>query len=175
MAQNQITVVVTHKIFNGGIASLSKRSLELYESYLKVGFPKAVQYDNGATVPEVAYWNEYGTTKEKGPIPARPFLRPAIYSNIRTYRVMMKMLMKAFLAGKITMQQHWGILGQMVVKNIRDQIDNTRTPPNALSTTIKKVSKTKGKHKIGPLYSHPLIDTGKMRQAVSYAIVRNRG
>lgn len=173
--QNQVTVVVSHKIFGGGAAGLTKRALELYQSYLAVGFPKAVQYDNGATVPEVAYWNEYGTTKENGPIPARPFLRPAIYNNIKIYRDMMKKLMAAFLAGKITLVQHWGILGQTCVKNIREEIMNVRTPPNAMSTAIRKTSKSKPKKNVyGPLYSKPLIDTGKLRQSVSYAIMRQR-
>jgi hypothetical protein len=170
MTQNQITLTVKHDIFNGGIAGLSKRALELYESFLAVGFPKAVQYDNGATVPEVAYWNEYGTSRG---IPARPFLRPAIYNNVKTIREMMKKSLAAFLEKKINMAQTWGLIGQVCVKNIREQIDNTRTPPNAFSTTIKKTSKSKPKKNVyGPLYSHPLIDTAKMKQSVSYIIVK---
>jgi hypothetical protein len=162
--------IISHKVYDGGIASLNKRVLEIYCSHIEVGFPKAIQYDNGATVPEVAYWNEYGTTRG---IPARPFLRPAIYGNMNTYRQALKVLMRQILLGKITVTQHWGLLGQMAVKNIRDEIDNTRTPPNAMSTAIRKASKTKAGHKIGPIYVHPLIDSGTMRKSVSYITVKD--
>jgi hypothetical protein len=47
---------------------------------VEVGFMADAKYSNGLSIAQVAYWNEYGTTKANGKqgSPPRPFFRNAV-------------------------------------------------------------------------------------------------
>ena len=121
---------------------------------VKVGFPSGLV--NGAVVAR-AIWNHYGTSRG---IPSRPFLLNAIRKNRRKYLEAMRTSAPKILRGEVTLQQFLSRLGILAQGDIQQEITNLRTPPNAPSTIAAKGS------------SNPLIDTGEMRQKVTWKVSR---
>lgn len=135
---------------------------------LKVGVLKGTGLhpnSNTATVAQVAWWNEFGTEISFGRsggsrvlIPARPFLRTTMRENRRKFAKITKDAYEKTLKGEgnvTSLVKGVGLLAQSLVVQA---IDNTLTPPNALATLLAKSPKT-----------HPLIDTGRLRQSISFA------
>lgn len=146
---------------------------------VKVGFP-ASQTEDG--IVERAIWNEFGTRgsgkrfvrKGKGgkvmgsfggPIPERPFMRNAMRANRDKYQSAMAAAARRILRGVVTGKDGAALkrealerLGAMAQGDIQKEITSLRSPPNAPLTIALKGS------------SNPLIDTGEMRAAVTWAI-----
>lgn len=120
---------------------------------LNVGFFDTAKYPDGQGVPLVAFWQEYGTLK----IPKRPFMRNAVAKN----KVKWVQTFKHFAKGDATTEQILGKVGEIVRGDIVKSIGDTTTPPNAPATIAMKGS------------SHPLIDTGFMRQSVTFEVENN--
>jgi hypothetical protein len=119
---------------------------------VKVGFPAG---KTDSDVVARAIWNHYGTSRG---IPSRPFLLNAMRKNKKKYRTAMKTSAAKILRGETstgTVVRKLGILAQ---GDIQDEITNLRSPANARATIKAKGS------------SNPLIDTGEMRQAVTYKV-----
>lgn len=121
-------------------------------SAVKVGFPEGRA---AGGVIERAVFNEFGTSRG---VPERPFFRNAMADNKTKYRAMTRAEARRILAGEATMASALGDLGIMAQGDIQQSIVSLRTPPNAPATIARKGS------------SNPLIDTGEMRQAVTYLI-----
>jgi hypothetical protein len=144
------------------LQDLIKQLKTLSSSEVAVGFPAnkgldTPYYKTGASVIEVAIWNNYGTHK----IPARPFFDFASVKIQRRFKARVQADVKLCLAGKLplkTMLNRWGVESKGVVQQ---EITDTLSPPNSPSTIAAKRSQ------------HPLIDTGHMRQSVTY-VVRKR-
>ena len=110
-------------------------------------------YDNGTSIAEVAAFQEFGTSR----IPARPFLKQGLEKNTA------KMLkLSAQGVGEIckggSADDAFVIIGEGMAQAVKDEIDSGDFTPNAPSTVAKKG------------HNHPLIDTGAMKDAVSYKI-----
>lgn len=121
---------------------------------LAVGFFESAKYDDGtqvAQVAQVAFWQEYGTIK----IPPRPFFRNAITKNAKKW---VDTLETALKSTDGNFKKAFGILGEVAVGDIKTSITNLGSPPNAPSTIKSKKS------------SNPLIDTGLMRNSVTYEV-----
>lgn len=121
---------------------------------VKVGFPSGL---TDGDVINRAIWNHYGTSRG---IPSRPFLTNAMRSNRRKYLDAMKTSASKILTGQITLTQFLNKLGALAQGDVQMEITNLRFPPNAPSTIKAKGS------------SNPLIDTGEMRSAVTWKVVR---
>ena len=119
---------------------------------LEVGFFSTAKYSTGEYVAQVAYWNEYGTTLS----PPRPFFRNAIKDKSKEWL----QLYKDTQFQTKDMYKTLGIVGPIVEGDIFTSITDLSSPPNA-PYTIKK----KGSY-------NPLIDTGFMRNSVSYEITQ---
>ena len=119
---------------------------------VKVGFPKSKAK---ASNIEKAIWNEFGTSRG---IPERPFMRNAMRDNRKKYKDRMAIEAKAILANMTTLRQVLARLGILAQGDIQHEITALQTPPNAPATIKRKGS------------SNPLIDTGEMRQAVTWII-----
>ena len=128
---------------------------------VKVGFPEGteavtVSYTNGTRVVDVAVGNEYGTDN----VPARPFI--ALSSGDITNQCAPILEQSAAALNNNNTQQYDQLLdaaGSVAAGIVKQQITDLRSPPNAQSTIERKGS------------SNPLIDTGLMRQTVTYKIV----
>lgn len=119
---------------------------------VKVGFP-AGKVDGDIVAR--AIWNHYGTSRG---IPSRPFLLNAMRKNKNKYRNGMKISAKKILRGEASPETVVRKLGVLAQGDIQSEITTLRSPPNARSTIRQKGS------------SNPLIDTGEMRQAVTYKV-----
>ncbi len=110
--------------------------------------------DDKGTAPvpsnaEVAAWNHFGTDK----IPARPFLDVAIVKNKRA----VSDAAEEVLAGGGSVSQAVDAMGAMAAGRVQQYIAETYIPPpNSPRTIARKGS------------SHPLIDTGQLRQSITW-------
>ena len=87
-------------------------------------------------------------------IPARPWLNPGVMSGNAEYLS----IIEKTLAKDGTMEQALNKVGVVAVGKVQKYMTDLRTPPNAASTIKKKGS------------SNPLIDSGALRQSVTYKI-----
>jgi len=141
-----------HKVLPKSIAGPSK---------VKVGFPKSKA---SASNIEKAVWNEFGTRGGAsgggwgGPVPERPFMQNAMADNRGKYRDGMATAARKILIGDASMESTLSKLGIMARGDIQGEITSLSSPPNSPVTIALKGS------------SNPLIDTGAMRQAVTWQI-----
>ncbi len=132
---------------------------------LEVGFFSTAKYSTGEYVAQVAYWNEYGTTLS----PPRPFFRNAIKDKSKEWLE----LYKDTQFQTRDMYKTLGIVGTVIKDDIATSITDLTSPPNSPITinggwirhSNGKAFKVKGKGS-----SNPLINTGLMRDSVSYEI-----
>lgn len=94
-------------------------------------------------------------------IPARPFLRKAFYDNQRKYRRLVKVGIDEIIYDDKTGHDLLVKLGKTGVSDVRESIVRWTKPGNAPLTIDNKRGQ-----------NNPLVDTGKLSQAVTYKIVR---
>lgn len=119
---------------------------------VKVGFP-AGKAD--ADVVSIAIWNHFGTSRG---IPPRPFITIAMFKNRRQIRAALRKIAKMQVADGTPVSRSLPKLGALGAGMVQDQIASNTPPPNAPSTVRQKGS------------SGTLIDTGRMRQSVTWAL-----
>jgi hypothetical protein len=110
--------------------------------------------NSNATYAEIAWWNEFGTKF----IPSRPFLRPTIKQATKSYKPIMKDLLKQVMLKKMSAIKAAGILGLKAQSDVQKAMVSLKTPANAESTKARKGS------------SNPLIDTGALRQHINWIV-----
>lgn len=123
--------------------------------YVKVGV-----IGDGANAM-IATIHEYGAP-EAG-IPERSFIRRTFANSevIEQKRKMAAQMMKRILAGKMEVGQALGLLGAYGANAVKRTIDEgTGVPPPLKAATIAR----KGS-------SRPLVDTGQMRNAITWQVV----
>lgn len=127
---------------------------QLAKMEVQVGFQAdSGNYENGATLAEVAAYNELGTSST----PARPFMRKSFENHEKELQNACDQVNKTLVKGGTT-QQALDELGAFVKGLVQEEIVNGDFAPNAESTIAKKGSE------------RPLIDTGFMRQSVNYQV-----
>lgn len=119
---------------------------------VKVGFPAG---EADADIVARAVWNEFGTRRG---VPERPFLRNAMRSNREAYRARLTELARLIVLGGLDLSVALRLIGTQAQGDIQKEIVTLAQPPNAPSTIARKGS------------SNPLIDTGEMRQKVTYKV-----
>lgn len=120
-----------------------------------VGFPRGKNlaqpfYPNGASVLDVAIWNNYGTDT----IPRRAFMENASKDLIKLVKEKRKEHQPLINEGKMDPMKSGKILGLLAIVVVRESIRNGTYVPNSPMTIRAKGS------------SKPLIDTGAMMQHV---------
>ena len=124
----------------------------------KAGVTIGIHADNNARADgehgnaEIAAWNHFGTKTT----PARPFLDVGILNKTDE----IKRYISVELAKGRTPLQIMPGLGALGVRAVQEQIDDTYTPPNAPETVRRKGS------------THPLIDTGEMKQKITFRVYK---
>lgn len=133
---------------------IKKLSAALEDVGLKVavGFPASKSSRSNI---EKAIWNEFGTNRG---IPERPFMRNTMRKNKNKYRDVLKKIAEGILNGDTDFRTAMNKLAILAQGDVQSEITSLRKPPNASSTIKKKGS------------SNPLIDTGAMRQAVTWEL-----
>ena len=112
------------------------------------------QPGTGASVLEYATFNEFGTST----IPARPFLTSTADEQKEAWAKLSGKLMGRVVEGKIMPRTAMELLGIKAQSDVRRKITTLREPPNTAATIARKGS------------SNPLIDTGTMRQLITYNV-----
>jgi len=135
------------------------REVTEFSSYdIRVGFQNDESSDEGLSIATIAAYNEFGTED----IPARPFLSTALDEARKEIASRFEDEMGEILEGNRTAIQaarRLGIFGATIVKKrIRDS--QKWAEENADATIDKKGS------------SKPLVDTGEMLGAVTWAVLK---
>lgn len=113
--------------------------------------------EQGASLAERAYKNEYGTSK----IPARPFMHITAENNGRKWLA----TLKGAVQNGYTFKEALVMVGEVGHKDVMQTIESHVPPPNSPATIAAK--RARGR-------THPettLIDTGEMQKGVSYEVV----
>lgn len=138
-----------------GADSLMKKLQEIAEKMnagsVSVGFMAGATYPDGTGVPQVAFWNEFGTISS----PPRPFFRGMISEESGTWPEKMAKLAKAT---KYDGEKVLGMMGEDIQGALKESINKFDSPALAESTI-------KGKG-----FSKPLIDTGHMINSITYKV-----
>lgn len=125
---------------------------------LEIGFYDTARYPDGTPVTNVAVWNEFGTRTAEGAVrtPTRPFFRNAL-PDIEAEG--MATLKNSVDPATLTVSPRMAeVVGLQAQATLQQSIVTLVDPPNAPSTIAMKGS------------SNPLIDTGFMRQSVTYKV-----
>lgn len=92
-------------------------------------------------------------------IPERPFLRSTFDREERRVTSHFARHVRGILAGQLTGREALERVGRWLAGQIQRTIDTLQTPPNHPFTVARKDS------------SNPLVDTGEMKQAVTWDVV----
>lgn len=126
------------------------------ERQVKVGFPQGKAELDGTPTALVAAVHEFGSP-ELG-IPERPFLRTSIRENQAKYVRLNKINLVKILRGGMDANQALNMLGMMAKGDVQTKIRDGEFQALKPATIARKGS------------SKPLIDSGQMRQSVSYEV-----
>lgn len=148
-----------------------------------VGVPEASkEYKDGANQVLIASVQEFGSSD--GRIPERSFLRSTVDEKSSEYSALLTKLVGRVVDGKITPNQALDRLGLKVESDVKRKIVAIQEPPNAASTIRQKKKKAGKKVKNIKLVTgadgtesetgNPLIDTGQLRQSITYEIRREK-
>lgn len=155
-----IRPTVTIKADFKRLAKLKAEFERAKDAYVAVGVHEgAGAYEDGTSVVQVALWNEFGTEH----IPARPFIRNAIYGNVALINAWRAEVIKGILAGTLTIAKALKTLGFRVRELIRNSILSNTPPPNAASTLAAKKRAGTG--------SQTLLDTRLLLRSIDFRVV----
>ena len=109
----------------------------------------------GLELAKNALIQEFGSSVNN--IPSRPFMRNAVDKDEAKWARALQDGMEKELSLRQCMKQ----VGVEMQNSIADSIDEMQDPPNAPATIRKKGS------------NHPLINTGLLKNSVSYEVIKN--
>lgn len=140
------------------IRSVAKRYTTKVEiGYLDGAMHKPSITDGKAKPPialkDLAAIHEYGLG-----VPKRAFIEPSLKANRKKYLVYAGKQITPIIRRKQSMNSTWQTLGAMAVADIQQYMVTARFTPLAPITIKRKGS------------SKPLIDTGQMRQSITYRV-----
>lgn len=119
---------------------------------VKVGFLEGATYpDTGLSVAQVAFWNEFGTSRS----PSRPFFRHMIAEQSPGWGVMAGKAAKFYQYNGTQVLQ---LMGEKISEQLQQSIVGWKEPPNAQSTIENKG------------FDKPLIHTGHMQNSIGYEV-----
>jgi len=122
-----------------------------------VGVPAAAgNYEDGDKIATIAAVQEFGSAD--GRIPERSFLRVPLRANVETYRKIVARGLADVAEGNASLYQILSQLGARAAADSQEAISAGIQPANAESTVERKGS------------SKPLVDTGRLRQSITYVI-----
>lgn len=112
--------------------------------------------DDGITLAGYAAANEFGTDT----IPERSFMRSTVAENERRYVDELVEAARSVVVDRVDIEVAFGLVGSGAAADVQDKIRDLRDPPNAPMTLARKYPG-----------DNPLIDTGRMRQAISFGVI----
>lgn len=145
--------VKTNSTNGKGIKSLMKR---LEKGTVDVGIlaGEGKHKDSTFSIAQIGYIHEFGAAT----IPERSFIRSTINGQSKDIKKIAREQYKLVLNGKTTTEKGLGILGAFTAGLIQETFTSNDWEPNTDKTQQRKGSTT------------PLIDTGQLRQSISYKV-----
>lgn len=135
------------------------RIMSVPKKEVAVGFPTGSgQHDGKMNMATLGAIHDLGAPGAG--IPERPFLRQSVVNRRKQYTLFLAQQLREAMRGAITIDQAYGRLGAIAASGA--QVEITRPSP-AFVPLKKRTIARKGSSK-------PLIDTGHMRQAISYVV-----
>lgn len=118
---------------------------------VKVGLPKGSNaYPDGTSVIMVGTVHEFGSPSRG--IPQRSFLRSTVTENRRQYKNLFKSIANKIVDGKLSIGKGLGLVGLQVQTDVREKITDIDSP------------------QLKTREGNPLVDTGHLRQSITYEI-----
>jgi hypothetical protein len=131
---------------------------KLKKKSVVIGFPKGWNpYPNGTSVALIATVHEFGSAIRN--IPPRPYFRTTLQKN-NFYKSLREMTFKKVIRGELSQSVAMHQLGDTIANDIKDAIIDVDSPALKVETIKNKGS------------SNPLIDTGHLKQSVTYKVVK---
>lgn len=161
MAKIKSSVTVTDKDL--GLKAIVKEIKKAHSKVVHVGIQSGDLYDDGTSIADIAFYNEFGTHL----IPSRPFMRQTFEKRKSELYKRLDAEYAAIVSGKKPALLSLNLLGAWYQQQIQNEILDGDFVPNAPSTIARKEAKRRKGAK-DPV--KPLIDTGRMRQSVRYVI-----
>lgn len=151
----ELNYLATHKVHIGIFADAKRED----------GAPMlviAAANEFGAKIPKRQA--RFGNLDDENPggwviIPERSYLRAWFDENVDALQATMERLIGQVVEGKISGRAALETIGGYVVTHIQAYMVDLKTPPNAPSTIARKGS------------SNPLIDTGQLKDAITWRVV----
>lgn len=140
-----------------GVAKLVTKVREFDGLEGKTGWFETAHYPDGTAVAYVATIHEFGV----GPIPARPFMRPAVAEHGQEWLDQLAAGARASLNGGQSPAQVMELVALGAAGNVAEAIQAV-TSPALKPVTVARKGSTK-----------PLIDTGQMFQSVTGKVERS--
>jgi len=127
-----------------------------------VGVPKGSgNYEDGTKMAVIAAVQEYGSAD--GRIPERSFLRVPLNAEQKQFAATFRETVPDVVQGSLTSEQMLDRVGSQAVGVVQEAISAGINPANAPATVERKGSST------------PLVDTGALRQAITYVVEGDEG
>lgn len=163
------------------IGDMVKRARALGGLSVKAGVLGGATYEDGTLVAEVAFWNEYGTSRT----PARPFLRTAVWDNGDAWRGLLSRAAERYMLGAGTLADVVTITGGQMEADIKESIKGGEFEPISPVTAAARHFRKRKDMERGAAYwaalravrdgtadtsdNAPLRDTHTLYNAISYA------
>lgn len=140
-----------------GLTALAKR-LDTMGQRVMVGVPASAKEADGTPIALIAAVHEFGSPKLG--IPERSFLRAGIQKNRQQFTRLNFTSLRRVANANLTIREALDLLGLYAASAVKREIVEGNFKPNAPATI-----KAKGSDK-------PLIDSGAMRQAITWTVER---
>lgn len=149
--------MIIHKKYAGGVKGLLERIAALGDPKVYIGIPSSTNARQGASNnATIAAVHEMGAPSRG--IPARPFLIPTMQNNADKYTMLMAQGFRNALQDKEKAAEVYEKIGLVASSDVKDYIVSGQFVPLKQSTIDRKGS------------SKPLIDTGELRNSISYEV-----
>jgi hypothetical protein len=152
------------------MSSYLEKIADNFKGEVEVGFMEDAKYDDGLSIAQVAFWNEYGTTKTNGQpgSPPRPFFRNAIATA--------KGSLVSKLSKKLSANREADaleVMGELMVADIQTSIlDGNYAPNSPVTVEGSKPDKNGNQFIKGKGFDKPLVGKfPEMYKSVTYAKV----
>lgn len=155
---------------SAALDAIRKTLEQIQKKEVRVGFFDTAHYPDGTPVAYVAAIQEFG----HGPIPPRPFMRPAKEQNKAKWLNNLGRAVKAVVDGSIDVDSALEQVGMVAAGDVRKAIKAVTAPALKASTVNarkRRLSKRSARRANPQTISKPLVDTGQMIQAVTSAVV----
>lgn len=142
----------------GALTRFVDRIRGLNKKSVLVGVPSnaGVHQDTNLSIGALAAIHEFGAPSRG--IPERPFLQPSIDKNLDKYKALMAREAKGVVLKRSTLHQALAKVGMLAAADVQAYMVSGEFKPLAASTIKRKGS------------SKPLIDTGQLRQSITYKV-----